>query len=135
MSPWCGHTNMEAVRFARFRPLASLFVLVVAIALSAHAQEHTSGTILVSRQLAESEGLEVGSLVRLSADPDGALAREFRIVGIYEPTPDPARLGSVAREVRLHLPELLDLTRRPDTPAGAEHVSRERKTGERGPAT
>jgi putative ABC transport system permease protein len=114
---------MEAVRFALFRRFASVLVLLVSIAVGGHAQEHAPGTILVSRQLAESEGLEVGSVVRLSADPGGALAREFRIVGIYEPTPDPARLGSVAREVRLHLSELLALTRLPDTPAGTEHVS------------
>ena len=47
-------------------------------------------------------------------DAAGTGAREFRIAGIYEPTPDPSRLGQVPREVRLHLPDLLELTR----PAG-----------------
>ena len=32
------------------------------------------------------------------------------------------RLGSVPREVRLHLPDLLELTRDESTPAGTEHV-------------
>ena len=32
------------------------------------------------------------------------------------------RLGSIPREVRLHLPDFLSLTRDPSTPAGTEHV-------------
>lgn len=87
------------------------------------AAEPPPADILVSRQLAEAEGLSAGSLVWLSPDSTGAEARAFRVAGIYEPTPDPARLGIVPREVRLHLPDLLDLTRRPDEPAGAEHVA------------
>jgi putative ABC transport system permease protein len=80
-------------------------------------------SVLVSRQLADAEGLVVGSPIRLAPGADGAGAREFRIAGVYEPTPDPARLGQVPREVRLHLPDLLDLTRNPDVPQGTEHVS------------
>ena len=78
--------------------------------------------ILVSRQLAESEALAVGDIVRLAARADGTGARAFRISGIYEPTPDPQRLGSVPREVRLHLPDLLDFTRTPSMAAGTEPV-------------
>jgi putative ABC transport system permease protein len=102
-------------------PLA-LLVIGVLVPGAAHAQPERP-SILVSRQLAEAEGLSVGSVVRLAAEADGTGAREFLIAGIYEPTPDPARLGSVPREVRLHLPDLLDLTRRPGELAGAEHVS------------
>jgi putative ABC transport system permease protein len=101
------------------------FVLAVAGALAAvatMAQEAPAPSILVSRQLAELEGLAVGDEVRLAPDADGTGARTFRIAGIYEPTPDPMRLGSVPREVRLHLPDLLALTREADTPAGTEHV-------------
>jgi putative ABC transport system permease protein len=87
------------------------------------AQAPQPPDILVSRQLAESEGLTVGSVVRLSIDPAGTSAREFRIAGIYEPTPDPARLGQVPRSVRLHLPDLLEMTRSADVPVGAEYVS------------
>ena len=83
----------------------------------------TPPDILVSRQLAESEHLTVGTIVSLAADAAGTGAREFRVAGIYEPTPDPARLGVVPRTVRLHLPDLLDLTRRADVLAGTEYVS------------
>lgn len=79
--------------------------------------------ILVSRHLAESEGLEIGRIVRLAPDADGANARAFRVAGIYEPTPDPSRLGVAPLSVRVHLPDLLDLTRPPDQPPGTEHVS------------
>jgi ABC-type lipoprotein release transport system permease subunit len=86
------------------------------------AQDDRSRDVLVSRQLAEAEGLKVGDMVRLASDAAGANARAFRIAGIYEPTPDPTRLGMVPREIRLHLPDLLDLTRDPQMPAGTEHV-------------
>lgn len=75
--------------------------------------------MLVSRQLADAEGLGAGDTIRLAADAEGHSGHDFRIVGIYEPTPDPARLGSIPRNVRLHLPDLLSLLREP---AGAEHV-------------
>ena len=94
-------------------------LLVLSAAAAARAQE----PVLVSRQLADAEGLAVGSILRLAAEADGTGARDFRVAGIYEPTPDPSRLGQVPREVRLHLPDLLDLTGGPAVPAGAEHVS------------
>jgi putative ABC transport system permease protein len=103
--------------------LASLVVLTAAAA-PASPQELGVQPILVSRQLAESEGLEVGDVVQLARTPQGANTRPFRIEGIYEPTPDPMRLGNVPRHVRLHLPDLLSLTRDPATPAGTEHVDR-----------
>ena len=89
----------------------------------AAAQDTQLPTVLVSRQLAESEGLTVGSVVRLATDASGTGSREFRIGGIYEPTPDPSRLGQVPRAVRLHLPDLLDMTRPVGIPAGAEYIS------------
>jgi len=48
--------------------------------------------------------------MRLASNPDGAGAREFRVAGIYEPTPDPARINAAKHEARLHLPDLLALT-------------------------
>ena len=77
--------------------------------------------VLVSRQVATELGITVGAVVHV-APPDGSRAREFRVAAIYEPTPDPARLGVVIREVRLHLPDLLDLTREPDALVGTERV-------------
>lgn len=86
------------------------------------AQESRPPSILISRQLAELEGLATGDEVRLATDERGSNARAFRIAGIYEPTPDPMRLGVSPRAVRLHLTDLLALTRDPATPAGTEHV-------------
>jgi putative ABC transport system permease protein len=86
------------------------------------AQEDSPADILVSRQLAAAEGLNVGQIVTLARGPGGTGGRAFRIAGTYEPTPDPVRLGMVPREVRLHLPDLLALTRDPQTPAGTEII-------------
>ena len=79
--------------------------------------------ILLSRQLMEAEDLEVGDVVRLSADPSGNGPHPFRIVGTYEPTPDPLRIGTARLEARLHLPELLVLTADPGDPLSTETVS------------
>jgi putative ABC transport system permease protein len=87
-----------------------------AIALSA---QDPLPPILVARQLAEMERLTSGQEVELATSATGTDGRRFRIAGIYEPTPDPARLGSVPRDVRLHLPDLLALT---GEPPGTEHV-------------
>ena len=94
-------------------------------ALIASATVHADDTlppVLISRQLSEGEHLSVGDVIRLSASDNGSNVRQFRIAGIYEPTPDPARLGAVIREVQLHLPDLLSLTREPSAPSGSEYV-------------
>jgi putative ABC transport system permease protein len=78
--------------------------------------------ILVSRQLLEAERLTVGDVVQLSTDSSGSKPRAFRITGVYEPMNDPQRLGERRLEVRLHLPDLIDLTRDPSDPASAEAV-------------
>ncbi len=67
-------------------------------------------SILVSRQLLESQGLAVGDVVELSSDASGANPQPFRIAGEYEPTPDPMRLGATRHEIRMHLPDLLAMT-------------------------
>jgi len=104
-------------------------------------------SILVSRQLLQAEHLAIGDVVSLSGDPSGREPRSFRIGGVYEPTPDPMRLGSARHEVRLHLPDLLDmaaasdLARDPQTretvdainvavadPSSADAISREAST-------
>jgi ABC-type lipoprotein release transport system permease subunit len=100
--------------------VATLLAMLVAAGTLRASDDPAS--ILISRQLAEGEGLSVGDIVRLSTSADGREARPFRIAGIYEPTPDPARLGAVPRAVRLHLPDLLALTREPGMPAGSEYV-------------
>ena len=95
------------------------FVFAVLAAAPALAQRPD---IVVSRQLAEAAHLSVGSIVSLSADAKGTHTREYTVVGIYEPTANPSRLGSPDLEVRFHLPDLLDLTRDPKTMPGTEHV-------------
>jgi putative ABC transport system permease protein len=78
--------------------------------------------ILVSRQLRESQGLAIGDVVSLSTDPTGAHSRQFRVTGEYEPLPDPLRLGALRHEVRLHLPDLLEMTASPADPLSMESV-------------
>ena len=103
----------------------ALLVLIVSFGPVATAQAPSEEIpeILVSRQLAEAERLSAGDVVQLASRADGSDARRFRIAGFYEPTPNPLRLGSVPRQVRLHLPDLLGLTRSPSTPAGTESIS------------
>jgi len=96
--------------------------LTGAICASLAAQESTIPSILISRQLAELEHIAVGDQVQWATGGKGDDARACRVAGIYEPTPDPMRLGAVPREVRLHLTDLLELTRDDATPAGTEHV-------------
>jgi ABC-type lipoprotein release transport system permease subunit len=104
--------------------LAKWFLLVASCLLATPAVAQTPGLpeVLLSRQLADAERLEVGATVRLSPSADGRGAREFRVAGIYEPTPDPQQLGQVPREVRMHLPDLLEINRAPDVPAGTERI-------------
>ena len=68
------------------------------------------------------EALAVGDIVTLAASNDGERANRFRIVGQYEPTPDPMRLGAERLEVRLHLPQLLDMVADTSKPIDAESV-------------
>jgi putative ABC transport system permease protein len=86
-------------------------------------------TILISRQLADARGLDVGDTVRLASNATGppvragqSGTREFRIAGIYEPTPDPSRINAAKFEARLHLPDLLALTGSPDEVLAGENV-------------
>src|SRR4051794_22501580 len=104
--------------------LLAVAVCTAAVALSAAqpVSPPDEPTILVSRQLRESQGLSIGDVVSLSSSPDGAHPRSFRIAGEYEPTPDPMRLGAVRHEVRLRLPDLIGMTGDPDDPMAAESV-------------
>ncbi len=104
----------------------TVFVLALAGAICASlaAQQSNVPSILISRQLAELEQIAVGDQVQLATDEKGGDARTFRVAGIYEPTPDPMRLGAVPREVRLHLTDLLALTRDESTPPAPSMSSR-----------
>ena len=69
--------------------------------------------VLVSRQLAARAQVAIGDVVTLAIDPAGRSGRSFRVVGIYEPTPDPMRFTVPRLEARMHLPDLLDLVADP----------------------
>jgi putative ABC transport system permease protein len=101
-------------------------VLAAAIVLPSFAQRSAGAdgvpTILVSRQLRESQRLSIGDVVSLSSDSAGAHPHQFRIVGEYEPVPDPMRLGAVRHEVRLHLPDLIEMTSSAGDPLTKESV-------------
>jgi putative ABC transport system permease protein len=99
-----------------------LSLVLFGVARTLRAQDGpTLPGVLVSRQVAAEQGITVGATVTVSPPSSGG-GRPFRVVGIYEPTPDPARLGAVIREVRLHLPDLLDLIREPGATAGTDRV-------------
>ncbi len=110
-----------------FRPRTLIVATAcAAIALAASVVwSDTAGDmpeVLVSRQLMESQQLSIGGLVALSADATGENPRQFKVVGVYEPTPDPMRLGAIRHEVRLHLPDLVDLAADPSNPLDRESV-------------
>jgi len=107
------------------RRLSIAFLCTAAVVLSfAQPQSRVDDVpaILVSRQLREAQRLAIGDVVSLSSDPRGAHPRQFRIAAEYEPVPDPMRLGAVRHEVRLHLPDLLEMTANPADPLSAESV-------------
>jgi putative ABC transport system permease protein len=103
-------------------------VLLLVLTAAPHAaappvDSETVPSVLFSRQLLKAAHLAVGDLVRLSADPAGAHASQFRIVGVYEPTPDPLKFNVDRLEARLHLPDLIQLTANPADPQSAESVT------------
>lgn len=79
--------------------------------------------ILLSRQLMQQAGLRVGDIVTLAADAGGTHATRFRVVGVFEPTPDPRKFSAKRLEARLHLPDLMALVNDPADPLSAESVS------------
>jgi ABC-type lipoprotein release transport system permease subunit len=115
---------VREVRWVRkvLEVLAALGVLIAAG--RAHAAPAGGvADILVSRQLLAKAHLSVGDVVTLAADANGTRARQFRIAGVYEPTPDPLKFNVERLETRLHLDDLLQLTADPNDPSAADAVS------------
>lgn len=102
-----------------------LFLLMVFPMASAirSADGESVPEVLLSRQLLKKTGLAVGDLVRLAADAERTRVQTFRIVGSYEPTPDPMRFTAERLEARLHLPDLVSLSNSSRDPAAAESVT------------
>ena len=116
-------------RVARFRQSLALVTFAV-LSMSAGAAvkdaaptENRLPTVLISRQLSAAQGLAVNDSIVLSREADGSNGRPFRVVGIYEPIPDPMRITAQRFEARLHLPDLLALTADQSDPSSAESVT------------
>ncbi len=83
----------------------------------------TTPDVLVSRQLLARADLKIGDVVTVAADTAGTRAAQFRVAGVYEPTPDPMKFNVERLEARLHLDDLLSLTADPSDPASSESVT------------
>ena len=109
------------------RVRASAFAVACLIALAVPAATAPAQTdlpaILVSRQLAEREQILAGDVVTLATTAEGAGPRQFRVDGIYEPTPDPMRFTARRIEARMHLADLIGMTADPGDPASGESLS------------
>jgi ABC-type lipoprotein release transport system permease subunit len=77
----------------------------------------------LSRQLLEQAHVRVGDVVTLATESTGGRSMQFRVAGVYEPTPDPNRFSAKRLEARLHLPDLLALSADADDPLASESVS------------
>src|SRR5262245_4350963 len=83
----------------------------------------TPSSILVSRQLAARAHVSVGDIVTLGSDSKGTRRADFRVAGIYEPTPDPMRFTAARIEARMHLPDFADLVNAPADSTAREAAS------------
>jgi putative ABC transport system permease protein len=107
--------------------LVVLISFAVALAAAAAGRETAADPaappdVLISRQLADAMDIAAGATLRLSPDSSGANARDFRVAGVYEPVADPMRINASKHEVRLHLPDLLDMTADDADPLSTEAV-------------
>jgi ABC-type lipoprotein release transport system permease subunit len=112
--------------FRRILPICTSWLLAAAVSgadvpLPAHASSSVP-EILLSRQLMEDAGVRVGDVVTLAVDSRESRSTQFKVVGIYEPTPDPMRFSARRLDARLHLPDLLALAGDPADPLSGETV-------------
>lgn len=103
-----------------------VFILIWLGAAAAQAAPDTPSRtpeVLLSRQLMEQASVRVGDIVTLAVDPQGARATRFKVVGRYEPTPNPMRFSVRRLEARLHLSDMIALSSDPGDPQSSESVS------------
>jgi ABC-type lipoprotein release transport system permease subunit len=112
--------RMNRVRASAF---AASFLLALAVPVVTAPAAADLPAILVSRQLAARELLNPGDVVTLATAADGSGPRQFRIDGIYEPTPDPMRFTARRLEARMHLPDLMAMTADPSDPSASESIA------------
>ncbi|ANM31339.1 hypothetical protein ABI59_19800 [Acidobacteria bacterium Mor1] len=94
-----------------------LLLLATAVASAAEPAE-----VLITRQLASDFEIGVGDVIELAPNHEAPPAK-YRVVGVYEPVPDPMKLAQKRYEVRMHLPDLIDLKKDPGEPAKQERVT------------
>jgi ABC-type lipoprotein release transport system permease subunit len=99
-----------------------LALLVISSAAVAAADTPAPAPVLLSRQLAERAHAAVGDVVTLAVDAHGSSGRTVRVVGIYEPTPDPMRFTAERLEARMHLVDLIELMAGSDDPTARDSV-------------
>jgi ABC-type lipoprotein release transport system permease subunit len=118
------HEVLEVRKVRRVREVLRVLAVLILAAGPAHAAPAgDEPAILVSRQLLAKAHLSVGDVVTFAADANGTRARQFRIAGVYEPTPDPMKFNVERLETRLHLDDLLGIVADPSDPAAADAVS------------
>jgi ABC-type lipoprotein release transport system permease subunit len=107
----------------RFTAAAVVLAALSVVAASAAEPDDSPPSILVSRQLAARARLTVGDVVTLAPEANGRGASRFRIVGVYEPTPDPMRFTTPRLEVQMHLPDLAAMTADASNPSARDTVN------------
>jgi ABC-type lipoprotein release transport system permease subunit len=115
---------LDRLRISTVRFLTCVLLTIGPPVAVAVAAAEAVPDVLLSRQLVETHGIEIGDVIALSASRAGEDARRFRVAGIYEPVPDPFRLTSKRHEARLHLGDLIGMVADPDDPAATESVDR-----------
>ncbi|MCS6861742.1 MAG: FtsX-like permease family protein [Abditibacteriales bacterium] len=78
--------------------------------VNAESQEKKVYDVLLTRRTAQTLNVKVGDVLELSAHPSMEGARRFRVVGIYQPPPDPAAVGRKDLRMTMRLPDLERMT-------------------------
>jgi ABC-type antimicrobial peptide transport system permease subunit len=102
---------------------AAVLAAVVSARADIRLKPDATPDVLVSRQLLARAHLTIGDVITVAVDPAGARTAQFRVAGVYEPTPDPMKFNVERLEARLHLEDLLSLTPDPTDPASDESVT------------
>jgi putative ABC transport system permease protein len=89
----------------RFSALLGFFIM-----LSSLSQGASLPDLLIQDRTARRLGVSVGDTAWVSADPQMAGARAFRVSGTYSPVAEPAEVGKQNNYVKMHLPDLEQLS-------------------------
>ncbi len=88
-----------------------IVTMTIAIAKAIIAAESPKvHDILLTRRTAQTLNVKVGDVLELSARPSMEGAQKFRVVGIYQPPPDPASVGRKDLRMTMRLPDLERMT-------------------------